>query len=579
LRIMASQTLGSNRHGTAARAGAGFDTTALDAAVADLRAGVSSWVGLPLEERIALVRATRRRVGEEAEGVVAAGCAAQGLSMDSPWARDLWSGWLPFVLHLSALEEVLGRVAAGREPLPVGVVHTRADEQVVVDVVPATRTDRLMFAGAGLRGQVWMQPGMTQEQVRAGAARAYRGEGFDSPGVALVLGAGNFAFLPASDTLHMLFSQGCVVALKLNAVNAYLQPFLERVFADFVDHGWLRFVDSGVAAGTYLAHHPGIDRLHMTGSASTYDALVWGTGTAASRNRRAGTPLLDKPFTAELGGVCPVIVVPGPWSDADVRRQADRIAITKLLNCGHVCNATQVLVMPEGWKQGAALLDEIRQFLRALPPRAPYYPGTEAKVARAVDGQASCEALQGPDRRFLLTGLDPDSDASFFRDEVFADVLGVVELPAPDAASYLASAVTFCNERLAGDLAATMLVHPATAQGDALAVERAIADLRVGAVGVNEWAVMSGSLGYTTWGGFPGNSPEDIGSGVGVVGNWFMLDRPEKSVVHAAFHPRSKPLATASHRTLAALTRGVVRYRTTGDLRALPGVLVAALRA
>jgi acyl-CoA reductase-like NAD-dependent aldehyde dehydrogenase len=576
---MASQSLDTDRQGAPARTGSALDTAALDAAVADLRAGLPSWVDLPLEERIEVVRATRRRAGQEADGIVAAGCAAQGVPPDSWWARDLWTGWLPLVFHLSALEEVLGRVASGREPLPAGAVHARADGQVVVDVVPATRTDRLLFAGSGLHGQVWMQQGITEEQVRAGAARAYRCEGFDEPGVALVLGAGNFSFLPASDILHMLFGEGCVVALKLNAVNAYLQPFLERVFADFVDRGWLRFVDSGVASGTYLAHHPGIDRLHMTGSAATYDALVWGAGEEGMRNRVAGTRLLEKPFSAELGGVSPVIVVPGPWSDADVRRQADRIAISKLLNCGHVCNATQVLVMPGGWEQGPALLDEIRRLLRALPPRAPYYPGTDAKVERALAGQASCEVLQGPDRRHLLTGLDPDSDASLFHDEVFADVLGVVELPAASVESYLAAAVRFCNERLAGDLGATMFVHPATVKDESIAVDRAIADLRYGSVGVNEWAVMSGSLGYTTWGGFPGNTPEQIGSGVGVIGNWFLLDRPEKSVVYASFHPRSKPLSAASHRTLARLTRGLVRYRATDDLRALPVVLAAGLRA
>jgi acyl-CoA reductase-like NAD-dependent aldehyde dehydrogenase len=554
------------------------DTAALDTAVADLRAGLPSWVDLALEERIALLRVARRRVGEEAEGMVAAGCAAQGVEADSLWARDLWGGLSPLANHLGALEEVLGRVAVGRDPLPVRVVHTRPNGQVVVDAVPATRADQLMFAGWGLRGQVWMQPGITAEEVRAGAARAYRGAGFDAAGVALVLGAGNFAFLPASDLLHMLFGEGCVVALKLNPVNSYLQPFFERIFSDFVDRRWLRFVATDVESGRYLAHHPGIDRLHMTGSAATYDAMVWGTGERGMRNRVAGTRLLEKPFSAELGGVSPVIVVPGPWSDSDVRLQADRIAITKLLNCGYVCNATQILVMPEGWAQGAALLDEIRRLLRTLPPRPAYYPGTDAKVTRAIAGQPGVEALMGQHRRLLMTGLDPGSDISLFHDEVFADVLGVVELPAPTVADYLASAVEFCNERLAGDLGATMFVHPATRKVEAMAVDRAIADLRYGSVGVNEWAVWAGSLGYTTWGGFPGNTPDHIGSGVGVIGNALLLDRPQKSVVSASFHPRMKPLFTASHRTLTGVMRGLVRYQATGDLRALPGVFAAVLR-
>jgi acyl-CoA reductase-like NAD-dependent aldehyde dehydrogenase len=80
---MASQSLEANRQGESARTGAALDTAALDAAVADLRAGLPSWVDLPLEERIELLRVARRRVGEEAEGIVAAGCAAQGVETDS----------------------------------------------------------------------------------------------------------------------------------------------------------------------------------------------------------------------------------------------------------------------------------------------------------------------------------------------------------------------------------------------------------------------------------------------------------------------------------------------------------------
>ena len=66
--------------------------------------------------------------------------------------------------------------------------------------------------------------------------------------------------------------------------------------------------------------------MHLTGSAATYDALVWGTGPDAERRRASGQRLLDKPFTAELGGVNPLIVAPGRWTRHDLRRQADRIA-------------------------------------------------------------------------------------------------------------------------------------------------------------------------------------------------------------------------------------------------------------
>jgi acyl-CoA reductase-like NAD-dependent aldehyde dehydrogenase len=558
--------------------GAVVDRAGLDAVVADLRAGLPTWVSLPLAERIELLRVARGRVGREADGIVAAGCAAQGIAEDSRWAADLWADLSPLPGHLSAFEEVLARVAAGREPLAAGAVHIRQDGQVVVDVAPATRKEHLLLGAWGLRGQVWMQPGVDAVEVRASAARAYRGSGFDDPGVALVLGAGNAAFLPAGDILQMLIAQGCVVVVKLNPVNAFLRPFFERIFADFVERGWVRFVDGGAEVGQYLALHRGVDRVHMTGSAATYDALVWGVGDEAVRNRAAGRPLLVKPVSAELGGVSPMIVVPGSWSASDVRLQAGRITYAKLHNCGHICSAAQVLVLPEGWAQGDALLDEVRAMMRALPPRPPYYPGSAAKVARALAGQPRAEALLPPDRQWLVDGLDPDSDPSLFRDEVFADVLGVVRLPAPTVAGYLDAATDFANERLAGNLGATVLVDPGTARTEAAALDRAVRDLRYGAIGVNSWAVLAASLGYPTWGGFPGNTRENIGSGIGTMGNAFMLAEPQKSVVCAAFHPRIKPLDTASHLRQTALWQHLIQVQATEDLRAMPGLFAAALR-
>ena len=102
-------------------------------------------------------------------------------------------------------------------------------------------------------------------------------------GVTLLLAAGNFAFLPANDALALLLAHGCTVVMKLNPINAYLRPAFERVFVEFIDAGWLAVVEGGPEVGAHLAHHSDVDRVHMTGSASTYDALVWGTGPEAER--------------------------------------------------------------------------------------------------------------------------------------------------------------------------------------------------------------------------------------------------------------------------------------------------------
>jgi hypothetical protein len=71
--------------------------------------------------------------------------------------------------------------------------------------------------------------------------------------------------------------------------------------------GWLRFIYGGADVGGYLARHRKVDSVHMTGSAATYDAIVWGTddqaatrkankhtdtGQADHRRTRRGQPVL-----------------------------------------------------------------------------------------------------------------------------------------------------------------------------------------------------------------------------------------------------------------------------------------------
>ncbi len=111
----------------------------------------------------------------------------------------------------------------------------------------------------------------------------------------------------------------------------------------------MRIVQGGGDAGAYLTAHPGIDHVHITGAAATFDTIVWGpsagAGAAASaRRREEGTPQLHEPITAELGGVSPIIIVPGVWTDADLQFQAEHVATMRLQNSGHNCIAGQVVL-------------------------------------------------------------------------------------------------------------------------------------------------------------------------------------------------------------------------------------------
>ncbi|WP_370410388.1 aldehyde dehydrogenase family protein [Streptomyces fradiae] len=577
---------------------------ALDHAVAELREGASSWARTPLAERIALLERLLPRIADGAENMVAACARAKGYDAGSAWAAEDWAG-APWALAqtTSAYLRVLRRVAAGEEPIPARAVHER-DGRTVVDVFPASGWDSLLLNG--FTAQVWTRPGTTADGVRSRAAGPYRGRPVDA-GVALVLGAGNVAAITALDILHKLYVDGQVVIAKMNPVNAYLRPHFERVFGEFTERGWVRFVDGGAAEGARLATHEGVDSIHVTGSDRTHDAIVWGTDDEAEARRRADTPLNTKPFSSELGGVSPCVVVPGPWSAADFRFQAEHIVTSKMNNSGHNCVASQILVMPRDWDGTERLLDEIRRVLRELPARTDYYPGADQRLGAVRTAHPEAESYGDGDCRILVPDIattdgDGDGDGNgngngngndmLLTDEVFGSALGVVRLPGDTPDAFLGAAVAFANDRLPGTLGATLIVHPKTERTHRTAVEDAVAGLRYGTVGVNCWSAIGFLLGYTPWGAYPGHTRQDIGSGVGFVHNAFMLadDDIEKTVLRAPFAPAPRGLLSGSpslsprppyfvtNRTGAATLARVTRFTAAPSIARLPAIFASALR-
>ncbi|WP_338701890.1 aldehyde dehydrogenase family protein [Streptomyces sp. Q6] len=564
-----------------------LDTAPLDQAVHELREHAEAWSGTALPERIALLERMMPRIAEGAPAMVADAATAKGYPETSQWAAEDWIT-APWALAqtIGAYLHVLRRIAAGRDPLDAGAVRSR-EGRTVVDVFPATASDRLLLNG--FTAQVWTLPGTTREQVLARAAGEYRGRPGD-PSVALVLGAGNVAAITPLDIVHKLYVDGEVVLAKMNPVNAYLRPHFEKVFAEFVERGWVRFVDGGAPEGAYLTTHDGVDTIHVTGSDRTHDAIVWGTGERAEERRRANTPVNEKPFTSELGGVSPCIVTPGPWSAADFRFQAEHIVTSKLNNSGHNCVATQVLLVPADWDGTERLLAEIRRVLRELPPRADYYPGAADRVGKVTAAHPAAEALGADDSCRVLVPDIEGLDDVMLTDEVFASALGVVRLPGADAPQFLRTATEFANDRLPGTLGATLLVHPRTERAHRAAVDEAVAELRYGTLGVNCWSAFGFLLGYTPWGAFPGHTRQDIGSGVGFVHNAFMLEDVEKTVLRAPFAPAPRGLLTGSpslsprppyyvtNRTGLTTMRRLTAYTTDPRVTRLPGIFASALR-
>ncbi|MFC7898463.1 aldehyde dehydrogenase family protein [Streptomyces sp. NPDC057381] len=562
-----------------------LDTAPLDQAVADLREHAASWTATPLAERIGLLERMLPRIGDGAPAMVAESARAKGYDASSDRSAEDWVA-APWALAqtVGAYLHVLRRLAAGHGPVPAKAVRTR-DGRTVVDVFPATTADRLLLSG--FTAEVWTLPGTTREQVLARAAGEYRGRPGE-PAVALVLGAGNVPAITPLDVLHKLYAEGQVVLAKMNPVNACLRPHFEKVFTEFVERGWVRFVDGGAAEGAYLTAHDDVDTIHVTGSERTHDAIVWGTGERGEERRRADTPLNDKPFTSELGGVSPCIVTPGPWSAADFRFQAEHIVTSKLNNSGHNCVATQILLLPRHWDGTERLLAEIRRVLGEQPRHGAYYPGAADRLAAVA--RAHPEAETWADSGTVLVPDLADADDPMLTHEVFAGALGVVRLPGEDVTGFLRAATGFANDRLPGTLGATLLVHPRTERTHRAAVDEAVAALRYGTLGVNCWSAFGFLLGYTPWGAFPGHDRRDIGSGVGFVHNAYLLQDVEKTVLRAPFAPAPRGLFTGSpslsprppyyvtNRTGRTTMARLTAYATDPRPTRLPGIFTSALR-
>lgn len=556
----------------------------MDSAVADLRAARGSWASTSIEQRIGYLDDVITRMVAVGERWVSLACDRKGIPFDAPVAGEEWfSGPVLIIRHARLLRNSLADILQHGTPQFPGPVTTHKG-QTIVRVYPTNIFDRLLFAG--ITGEVWMEPGVNPADLPSVQAGTYRSDTTREVGVGLVLGAGNIGAIPGNDTMSKMFVEDQVVVLKMNPVNEYLGPLMAEVFGGLIDAGFLRIIYGGAKEGEYLCHHDSVEKIHITGSDKTHDAIVFGTGEEGARRKTSDEPYLDKPITSELGNVSPVIVVPGPWSEADIEYQGKNIASMLTHNAGFNCIAARVVVMPESWSLREALVASIKKALDATPARPAYYPGAEQR--RDLFLQEHPEAGNFGQQRAgtvpwtLIEGLRAEATGDVcFTTEVFAGLFGeAVVSSAGSTTEYLERAVSFCNEELWGTLGATVIVHPKTVKepGFAGVLEQAIADLRYGTISVNTFVGAGYSLISPPWGAFPGHTRDDIGSGIGSVHNTYLFDRPQKAVVRAPFRPPLEPVWFPSHKRGHEVLRKLVSMEAAPSFAKLPGILWSALR-
>lgn len=560
-----------------------LDTSVLDNAVADVAARASAWAGVTPRQRAQLLEKIMADTLLVAEEWNAAACSAKGYDTLGPEGGEEIFGGIGTFVHMARLfrASLLDIARTGRPRYP-GPVRHKPDGRIAVQVVPASLFDKMLFRG--VTGEVWMEPGVTEADVRATQAEAYQTPETHA-GVVLVLGAGNVASLGPRDVLTKLFAEGKVVVLKANPVNDYLVPYWERSLATLIEPGYLRIVRGGAQVGTYLTQHELVTDVHVTGSDKTHDAIVFGVGADGTRRKAANDPLVTKPVSCELGNVSPVVIVPGEWSRNEIEYQAKHVATMIANNAGFNCLTPRVIVTHAGWAQREEFFTALEAVFASLPTRNAYYPGAAERRSTFLKEHPDAHEIgDASDDRMAWT-IVRDLDASNTADvclnvEAFCALTSETALEANSPAEFVRRAVDFCNDVVWGTLSMTLIADPRTLKDPQTgpAIEKAVADLRYGSIGVNLWHALSYAMASTTWGAYPGHPITDIQSGSGFVGNAYLFARPQKSVVRGPFVARPAPAWFATNANAAEVMRKLLAFEGDPSWAKMPGLVASSLK-
>lgn len=297
----------------------------LDALYVKVDARKGEWAALPTPERVAMGRRLMQRYHSAAPAMVAAAVAAKYIPAGSATTAEEWlAGPMCFLRTTrllldelerrekpGATEHPLGAAAVSERVCGPGEAHPSGTRQRIWSVCPSSNWDRLLFPGT--TAAIWTDPpssdgGDASTPTAGGAGAAVVARGGE---VALVLGAGNVSSIGPLDVVNKLFVESSVCVLKMSPVNGYLAPFFKDAFAEFIERGFLAICGGGAAEGAYLCAHPLCGAIHVTGSAKTHDAILFGAsrGSSCTAAEGGGAGPAARPrvnarrTTSELGNV------------------------------------------------------------------------------------------------------------------------------------------------------------------------------------------------------------------------------------------------------------------------------------
>ena len=399
------------------------------------------------------------------------------------------------------------------------------------------------------------------------------------PSITLVLGAGNFSSIPYLDVLYHLITRKSVILLKLNPVNEYLKPVFEKVFQNFIERGYIIVTTGNIDESRYMATHPGINHIHLTGSDKTYEDIVYGRElTLKEKKTKTLSKLNNKPITSELGNVTPIIIHPGKWSTSDIKYQARKIVTAKLNNNGFNCIAAQVVVLPDGWGQTDTLIKFVKHYMNKVKDRKAYYP-------ESIERLEKLEKDKGYERVNALSCVTPHltreikSYSKYEIDEVWSSTIYFKKIEYSTNEEFANKAIDYCNDELWGNLGVSVIIKDHERKFNKHITNLYIDKLKYGTIAINEWAAIGYIIPQLPWGGFPGNKDNDVQSGQSVVHNSMLFESPLKGVVNTKFRISRliDPPWFVSNKKARRLFRNLTYYQINNSNINFLKLIIAAL--
>ena len=474
----------------------------------------NTWAGTSIVERLALLEQVQKNLKEYAKELGAEDAKMKneliGENITST-AEGMGSTVMPMANTLMGIHKLYESLVDGKmtEALSIQEIDTDLFE---VEVYPIHSKDKL--AAGKQKGYLHIEGEPKQTNP------------LDKPaGIIAVSGAGNYS--SSIEMAMALFLENKAVIHKPHQLNEASDRIWEKIFAPLIDVKAVAFCSSD--QGREMSKLDGLHSIYFTGS----------TGVARAIQNAASVPLIS-----ECGGNNPCIIVPGKWSDKDIKRQAIQLASVGKLNGGAVCGRPQTIITSKNWEQRERFINELRKaILEETFACSSHYPGVEKTKEAFLQNQSTAEILKPENGKHsksdfvLIPNVSEDDFA--VSNEAFCQIFSEIALDvSTDSNDFLTRATDFCNNKLLGSLGCMILVDNDTFKNNEQRVKQAIKELNYGGIAVNDVPPNIWLNAYLTWGGC-GETTEGFVSGVGNFGNALNFENIKKSVIINDFNSTS----------------------------------------